>query len=96
MTRRPSAVREDARREGRISSEDDNLLVEAAGLAGVSVSEFLLDRALADAERIVADHHVVELQVADYERFMAALDDPAPNTVFIAAMRRAQPFKPVD
>ncbi len=34
----------DRRREVRISASDDDLLAEAAGLAGVSVSEFLLAR----------------------------------------------------
>ena len=43
----------DKRREVRISADDDDLLAEAAGLSGVSVSEFLLDRAIA---RLAASH----------------------------------------
>ncbi|MHB1712481.1 MAG: type II toxin -antitoxin system TacA 1-like antitoxin, partial [Acidimicrobiales bacterium] len=39
----------------------DDLIVEAAGLAGVSVSEFLLDRAVAGAEALVHAHHAIQL-----------------------------------
>ena len=39
----------DRRREVRLASSDDELLTEAAGILGVTVSEFLLERALSDA-----------------------------------------------
>jgi uncharacterized protein (DUF1778 family) len=51
----------DKRREVRISADDDDLLAEAAGLSGVSVSEFLLDRAIADAATIVDAHRAIQL-----------------------------------
>jgi uncharacterized protein (DUF1778 family) len=63
--------RKDTRRESRLSQRDDDFLVEAAGLAGVSVSEFIASRALADAEQIVDAHHVIQLDADNYRRFPA-------------------------
>jgi uncharacterized protein (DUF1778 family) len=67
----------DKRRELRIASRDDDLIVEAAGLVGVSVSEFLIDRAVKDAEELVEAHKSILLQSDFYDRFLAALDRPA-------------------
>ncbi len=66
----------DQRREVRLSRSDEDLLVEAAGLSGVSVSEFLLDRALPEAEQVVRDHRTITLNEADYQRFLRTLDAP--------------------
>ncbi|MGI8751816.1 MAG: DUF1778 domain-containing protein [Acidimicrobiales bacterium] len=66
----------DRRREVRLSRHDEDLIVEAAGISGLSVTEFLLDRALPDAEQIVRNHRVIELNEAAYARFLEALDEP--------------------
>jgi len=87
----------DRRREVRISAGDDDLLAEAAGLAGVSVSEFLLDRALSDAADIVEAHRTIHLAVADHERFMKVLDGPVrPPKDLATQARRARRLKRVD
>lgn len=62
------------RRELRLTSHDEDLLVEAAGLAGVSVSEFLLTKAIQDAEELVERHRNLELDSDSYDRFLATLD----------------------
>jgi uncharacterized protein (DUF1778 family) len=67
----------DRRRELRLTTKDDDLLIEAAGLQGVSVTEFMLNTAVADAENIVAAHHTIELGAQTYKDFLAALDGPA-------------------
>jgi len=67
----------DKRRELRIASQDDDLIVEAAGILGISVSEFLVDRAVSDAERVVEAHRSISLQPDAYRRFLDALDQPA-------------------
>ena len=67
----------DKRRELRITTRDDDLIVEAAGLLNVSVSEFLVDRAVADAEEVVDAHRSIHLQSDQYQRFLDALDQPA-------------------
>ncbi|TAN28183.1 MAG: DUF1778 domain-containing protein [Actinomycetota bacterium] len=62
------------RREVRLTSQDEDLLVEAAGLAGVSVSEFLLSKAIQDAEELVERHRNIDLDSDSYKRFLATLD----------------------
>jgi uncharacterized protein (DUF1778 family) len=87
----------DQRRELRLSSRDDDLITEAAGLLGVSVSEFLLDRAVADAETIVESHRSITLSESSFERFLAILDAPVnPLAPLVAQLRRARPLKHLD
>ncbi|MGH3273851.1 MAG: DUF1778 domain-containing protein [Streptosporangiaceae bacterium] len=84
----------DKRREVRISAPDDDLLAEAAGLSGVPVSEFLLDRALADATQIVEAHNTIRLNEASYLAFLEALDaPPQPPEKLAAQARRARRLK---
>lgn len=85
----------DQRRELRLSSGDDDLIVEAAGLVGVSVSEFVLSRAVADAEAIVDAHRSVRLQQESYDRFLAVLDEPAkPVSQLVEQIRKSGALKP--
>ena len=87
----------DNRREVRISAADDDLLAEAAGMTGVSVSEFLLNRAIADAATVVDAHHAIQLAEDDHERFLKALDGPVhPPKELVAQARRARRLKRVD
>lgn len=87
----------DKRRELRITSRDDDLIVEAAGLLGVSVSEFLVDRAVADAEQIVEEHRSIRLQADSHRKFLAALDRPArPPRELLRQIKKSQPIKHVD
>lgn len=81
----------DKRREVRISATDDDLLAEAASLMGVSVSEFLLDRALSDAASLVEAHRTITLSERNYRTFLAALDSPArPSKALASQVRRAR------
>ncbi|MGH3188694.1 MAG: DUF1778 domain-containing protein [Streptosporangiaceae bacterium] len=84
----------DKRREVRISEADDDLLAEAAGLAGVPVSEFLLGRALSDAAELVETHRTIRLADASYQAFLDALDaPPQPSEKLAAQARRARRLK---
>jgi uncharacterized protein (DUF1778 family) len=86
----------DHRRELRLSSNDDDLITEAAGLLGLSVSEFLLGRAVADAEAIVDAHRSVRLHQESYDRFLAALDvPPEPVSKLVDQIRKSRPLKHV-
>jgi uncharacterized protein (DUF1778 family) len=76
------------RREVRISAHDDDLLAEAAALAGMPVSEFLLGRALSDAAELVEAHRTIRLTDAAYRAFLAALDAPAEPPERLAAQAR--------
>lgn len=86
------------RRELRLSDADEDLIVEAAGLAGVTVTEFLLDRALSDAETIVRRHRLIEFDDAERRRrFIEALDAPFErNEAFAAQARKARPLEFAD
>lgn len=84
----------DRRRELRLSASDDDLIAEAAGLEGVTVSEFLLTRAVADAEAIVDAHRSIRLPPDAYGRFLAALDAPArPVPELVEQIRKSRPLK---
>jgi uncharacterized protein (DUF1778 family) len=84
----------DHRRELRLSSSDDDLITEAAGLLGMTVSEFLLGRAVADAEAIVDAHRSVRLQRDSYDRFLAALDaPPKPVSKLVERIRKGRALK---
>jgi uncharacterized protein (DUF1778 family) len=87
----------DQRRELRLSTHDDDLITEAAGLLGVSVSEFLLERAVAEAADVVDAHHTVTLESQRFDQFLAALDaPPRPNEALREQIRRSRPLKHVD
>ena len=84
----------DHRRELRLSSSDDDLITEAAGLLGMTVSEFLLGRAVADAEAIVDAHRSVRLQRESFDRFLAALDaPPKPVSKLVDQIRKSRALK---
>jgi uncharacterized protein (DUF1778 family) len=53
---------------------------------------FMLDAALAKANEILRDRTVFQLSDADYERFVAALDDPAPPTEAMKALLHREPL----
>ncbi|MHB8449897.1 MAG: type II toxin-antitoxin system TacA family antitoxin [Mycobacteriales bacterium] len=90
-------VTKDHRRELRLSSSDDDLITEAAGLLGLSVSEFLLGRAVTDAEAIVDAHRTVRLQQESFDQFLAALDGPAkPIPELVDQIRKSRALKHVD
>jgi uncharacterized protein (DUF1778 family) len=87
----------DHRRELRLSSSDDDLITEAAGLLGVPVSEFLLDRAVTEAESIVDADRKVRLQQDSYDRFLAALDvPPKPVSKLVEQVQRSRTLKHAD
>jgi uncharacterized protein (DUF1778 family) len=76
---------------------DDDLLAEAADLAGVSVSEFLLERALSDAVSLVEAHRTIRLSGESYEGFVEALDAPVlPPKALVAQSRQARRLKRAD
>ena len=87
----------DRRRELRLTSRDDDLLVEAAGLQGVSVTEFVLSTAVADAERTVVAHHTIELGAQAYQDFLSVLDAPAvAPSELVGQLRKANELKHPD
>ena len=73
----------------RCDARTRQLLDKAAAYVHVSVSEFVLSRALASAEQIVQSHESITLTEADFQAFLAALDAPVkPNAALNRAFER--------
>ena len=60
----------------RLTPQAKRTLYKAASAAGLSVSEFVLESALARAEETLADRRHFGLDAERWEAFMAALEAP--------------------
>ena len=60
----------------RIDADKKSIVCRAAELLGVNLTQFIIDRVLPEAERIVQEDHRIRLSKADWERFTAKLDEP--------------------
>ena len=71
----------------RTSAEVKDLIVRAAGTAGMSLSAFLLGAAQEQARRVLAANENLALGPRDWEAFARALDDTEkPRPKLAAAM----------
>ena len=75
-----------ARLEARLSPKHQSVIQQAASLRGQSVTDFVVSASLAEAQRIIAENAVIEISLADQERFAAALLKKKPLT---KALRKA-------
>ncbi|HNX72034.1 DUF1778 domain-containing protein [Rivihabitans pingtungensis] len=76
----------DARLHIRCDQEMRHLLDKAAAYAHMSVSEFVLNHALAQALSVVQAHEAISLSPQDFAAFLDALDAPSAGN---AALQRA-------
>jgi len=60
----------------RCDERTRKLLDRAAGYSHVSLSEFVLTRAVEAAERVVQEQESITLKADDFQAFLAALDAP--------------------
>jgi len=60
----------------RIKSEQRALIEQAARSTGKTVSDFVREAALREAHDALLDRSAIELDAAQWERFIAALDAP--------------------
>ena len=83
------SLTKDARLNIRVDRNARKLLDKAAGYAQLSVSEFVLSRAMASAREVVEAQISITLSPAQFEAFLAALDRPVkPNAAIKRAFRR--------
>jgi len=80
-------------KESRLNIRCDHrareLLDKAAAYTHVSVSEFVLSRAIASAEEVVQAHESITLHPKSFKAFLAALDAPVrPNAALKRAFKR--------
>ena len=65
------------------------LLEKAASYSRVSLSEFVLSRAVASAQQVVQEHELVSLKPKYFKAFMSTLDAPSkPNAALKRALKR--------
>ena len=76
MTSSPRRELKDQRLYLRVSPRQREVIAEAAGVLDKDVSSFVLDSALLDAQRILADRRMFSLPASRFEAFLAALDRP--------------------
>lgn len=71
------AVRtKDSRWNLRVAPKDDIVVRRAAAESRRDLSEFVRTAAVAEAERVLADRTLFELDEPSWERFVAVLDRP--------------------
>jgi uncharacterized protein (DUF1778 family) len=60
----------------RVASEKDQLVRQAAEATDRSLTSFVIDAAVVEAERVLADRTQFVLEVDQWERFVELLDRP--------------------
>lgn len=74
-----STMAKEERINVRASTKQKQLLAHAAAATGVSISEFMLERALRDAQDAILDQRIFYLTPDEFEEFMALGEDLAEN-----------------
>jgi len=69
------------RLELRLTTEERDLDASAAAVVGETLSEFFRQAARERAVQIIDEQRAVSLSEADAQRFLEALDNPAPDTI---------------
>ena len=74
-----------ARLNIRISQHEKDVITQAAGTLNTTVSKFIIQKAFAEAEAILADKSEFSLSEKEWQEFCRALDQPPKN---ISKLRR--------
>ena len=78
----------------RASTRQKQLLAQAAAATGVSISEFMLERALRDAQDAILDQRIFYFTPDEYDAFVAQGEDVAENQAKIQKiMERKAPWE---
>jgi len=68
-----------ARIDLRLDPYKKSVVIRAAELLGVNITQFIMDRVFPEAEKIVLVNQRIRLSKADWERFCKKLDEPPKN-----------------
>jgi len=88
-------TREPTRRhrlEVRVTPEQEALIRQAADLEHETVTSFVLDTATERAWRVLKAHSTVTLSNEAFDRFYAALDEPANQVPELVELFRSAPL----
>jgi len=78
----------------RVDEEKKQVIAEAAELAGVTITQYVLGLVWPDAERRVAENHRICLSSKDWKAFTARLDNPPKKLPELKALlNRASRFQ---
>lgn len=80
MTTHQAPAPKSARINLRATERQEALLRQAAASSDTSLTEFILNRALTEAERVLADRRWFTLDKAQFEEFTRLLETPLPST----------------
>jgi len=79
----------DARIYARVTPTLKRRIQHAADLKGLDMTAYVLSTVVADVDKTIHDHEVLELSLRDREAFAnAILNPPAPNKHLLAAAKR--------
>jgi uncharacterized protein (DUF1778 family) len=88
-TARNNEEKADARIYARMNSKIKQRIQHAADLKGLDMSAYVVSTLVADADKTIHEHEVMELSLRDREAFAnAILTAPAPNEHLLAAAKR--------
>lgn len=86
--------RKDHRFDLRASAEQKAAIEQAALLKQTSATNFILDIAYAEAQRVIRDHSNITLTTSDWKAFCKALDNPPkPSAALRKLMARKSKLK---
>lgn len=86
--------RADKQIQMRVNQQVRDLIDRAAAATGKSRSEFMLDSARATATDVLLDQRLFELDPAQWDELIAALDQsPRPNAALKALMKSSAPWE---
>jgi uncharacterized protein (DUF1778 family) len=68
-----------ARIDLRLDPQKKRVVIRAAELLGVNLTQFIMDRVFPEAERIVMENQRIRLSSEEWERFSSKLDEPPKN-----------------
>lgn len=75
--------------EARITMEQKHKFQYAANLAGQSITDFVISALQEAATKVIREHEIINLSIADQKKFIhALLDAPKPNDRLIEAKKQ--------
>lgn len=87
--RTPYKPEKSERLEARLSQKQKALIQHAADLAGRSLTDFILTASQEAASKVIREHEVITLTVAESKNFAEVLiNPPAPNAALKKAAKR--------
>ena len=86
----PRTMTRGARLDLRLAEDDKELIERAAGLTGLSVSQFVASRSLEAARQVVSEHRAILMSQRDFDAFVASLTAVTPPSD--AAQSGAAPY----